>query len=188
MKNTILAGSVLFVFTVINIFSYYPSVANAPVDCIVVFGAAVWPGDFGPVASHALKDRTLGAVELYKKGLANCIVLSGAESVYGAHEVDIMTDILLENDIPLDIVELDREGVNTLATIENLDKNRSYIFVSNDFHLARINLLAKRTGLSENDFSLYPAKYITAGRYQREWYFTLREVVAIWYYFWYKSI
>ena len=185
----------IFLVTVLHILSFYSSYTlhtaydmfntthTAQNTCVVVFGAAVWPGYFGPVASDALKDRTLTAASLYKQGVAHCIILSGADSIYGAHEVDIMTDILLENDIPEQVIELDRSGVNTRATIEHLDKNRSYILLSNDFHLARIALLAHRAGLDKNGFTVYAATYQTAGRYGREWYFVLREAVAWWYYF-----
>jgi vancomycin permeability regulator SanA len=152
-------------------------------DCVVVFGAAVWPGYFGPVASHALRDRTLSAVDLYNNKLTQCIILSGGESIYGAHEVDVMTDILLENNVPESVIELDREGVNTIATINNLNKSRSYILVSNDFHLARIGLLAQRAGLGDAGFALHAAEYRVGGRYRREYYFTAREAVALWYYF-----
>jgi len=192
-----LVAGLIFAFTLLHIFSFYPHKATAPADCAVVFGAAVWPTDFGPTASHALSDRTLAAAELYKDGLTNCIVLSGADSIYGAHEVDIMTDILFEQEVPLVVLELDREGVNTLATIENLSKERSYILISNDFHLARIGLLAQRAGLgaslqarphdtsvgTHQGFTLHAAQYQSGGRYIKEYYFVFREAVALWYYF-----
>ncbi len=180
---------VVLTLTLLHILSFYPHQASRESDCAVVFGAAVWPGYYGPVASHALADRTLSAAQLYEKGLIDCIILSGADSIYGAHEVDMMTDILLAQDIPLEVLELDRDGVNTAATIEHLDKSRSYILVSNDFHLARIGLLAQRAGLSagpHNDhqgFTLHSAEYQSGGRYIREYYFVFREAVAFWYYF-----
>ena len=180
---------IIFVLTLLHILSFYPHQASRESDCAVVFGAAVWPGYYGPVASDALRDRTLSAVELYKKGLTRCIILSGADSIYGAHEVDIMTDILLAQDVPLEVLELDRDGVNTAATIKHLDKSRSYILISNDFHLARIGLLAQRAGLQagpHNDyqgFTLHSAEYQSGGRYIREYYFVFREAVAFWYYF-----
>jgi len=187
MWQGVLILGVLFAFTILHILSFYPHQATTQADCVVVFGAAVWPGYFGPVASDALADRTLAAAELYKKDLTkDCIILSGADSVYGAHEVDVMTDLLLAEGVPERIIELDREGVNTLATIENLRKDRSYILVSNDFHLARIGLLAQRAGLQagpEGGFTLHAAEYISGGRYSKEYYFISREAVALWYYF-----
>ena len=186
----ILTIAVLLAFTFLHIFSFYSHQAAKPADCIVVFGAAVWPTAFGPTASHALADRTLSAAELYKSGMAPCIVLSGADSIYGAHEVDIMTDLLLKADIPEEALVLDRKGVNTIATINHLNKDTRYILLSNDFHLARIGLLAQRAGLSEQGFSLHAAHYGTgsgltglSARYSRESYFVFREAVAWWYYF-----
>ena len=181
--QAVLCIVLFFTFTILHILSFYGHSAKLPADCAVVFGAAVWPGYYGPVASHALTDRTLAAEEIYQDGLVDCIVLSGADSIYGAHEVDIMTDILLEKDVPASVIVLDREGVNTFTTIEHLDKSKSYILVSNDFHLARIGLLAQRAGLADNGFTLHAAEYQSGGRYIKEPYFTAREAVAFWYYF-----
>ncbi len=185
----VIVVALVFAFTLLHILSFYPHQAVEQRDCAVVFGAAVWPGYYGPVASHALADRTLSAAELYKSGLVECIILSGADSVYGAHEVDVMTDLLIAAAVPESIIELDREGVNTATTIDNLAAERSYILVSNDFHLARIGLLAQRAGLqagphnSQEGFALHAAAYQSGGRYIKEYYFTAREAVALWYYF-----
>ncbi len=170
----------IFALTTLHIFSFYSHQAEAERDCAVVFGAAVWPGYYGPVPSDALTDRTLASAELYKKGLVDCIILSGADSIYGAHEVDIMTDLLLDAQVPIDIIKLDRYGLDTRSTIENLDKGKSYILISNDFHLARIDFFAQYLGL---EFDTHSAEYRSGGRYTREHHFVAREVVAFWYYF-----
>jgi vancomycin permeability regulator SanA len=190
-----IAGGIITALLLLHILSFYEHQATGNADCVVVFGAAVWPGYYGPIASHALADRTASAYELYADGLTDCVVLSGGDSVYGAHEVDVMTDILLSKGVPEDAIELDREGVNTLATIENLRKDRSYILVSNDFHLARIGLLAKRSGLDQQGFALHAATYGAgsgssglSARYAREPYFVFREAVALVYYFFYTLI
>ncbi len=169
----------VFILTLLHILSFYSHQSYIQRDCAVVFGAAVWPTHFGPVASHALADRTLAAASLYEERSVECIVLSGADSIYGAHEVDIMTDLLLTVGVPIDAIELDRYGLDTRATVENLDSSRTYTLVSNDFHLSRIGLLAQRSGL---EFSLHAAKY-ESGRYTKEYYFITREAVAFWYYF-----
>ena len=179
----VIMSIVVFLLTLLHIFSFYSHKTLETRGCAVVFGAAVWPTHFGPVASHALSDRTLTAASLYKSGLVDCIVLSGADSIYGAHEVDIMTDLLIDADIPENIIELDRIGLDTRATIEHLDKSRSYVLISNDFHLARIGLFAQRRGLNDTGFSLHSASYISGGRYTKEPYFVFRDAVAFWYYF-----
>ena len=173
-------ASLVFVFlfgTLAYVHSYkthIPQYTN--VDCAVVFGAAVYPGG---VASGALFERTRTAVDLFQEGIVSCIVLSGAESAYNAHEVDVMRDIALAEGVPLSALEFDHEGENTLHTLEHLSLERSYALVSNDFHLARIDLLARRVGLTE--YVLVPSVY-TNGRYTREWLFAFREAVALWYY------
>jgi len=190
-----ITSSIVATMLFLHILSFYGHEATKEADCAVVFGAAVWPGYYGPVASHALADRTLAAAELYKQRLVGCLVLSGGNSIYGAHEVDIMTDILVSKGVPTEALELDRDGHNTLATIENLSKDRSYILVSNDFHLARIGMLAQRLDLNNKGFTLHAATYGAGSgrsgleaRYGREPYFVLREVVALVYYFFYTLI
>ncbi len=145
-------------------------------DCIVIFGASVIPGG---KASPALFDRTKTAFNLYKKNLATCIILSGSQSSYGAHEVDVMRRLLLKWGMPIDKLEFDFDAKNTLATLKNLNKQKSYIFVSNDFHLARINLFAKYLGIK--DYSLYPSEY-TLGYPKQNWFWYIREMLAIIYY------
>ncbi|MCK5460923.1 YdcF family protein [Candidatus Gracilibacteria bacterium] len=146
--------------------------------CAVIFGAAVWKGDR---PSHALSDRLFTGIDLYQEGKVNCLVLSGSVSELGAsHEVEIMKELVLEKKIPLEDLVLDFEGENTLATIKNLPAGVNlFVFVSNDFHLARIKLLAQKEGI--DGFFLQAATYQKA-RYTKEPYFFFREVVAnIWY-------
>lgn len=145
-------------------------------DCAVVFGAAVFPGG-NP--SPALADRTHTAIDAYESGQVACLVFSGADSAYGKHEVDVMLDIAYERGIDLEDVQLDYEGLNTQKTIHNLDISYSYLLVSNDFHLARIQLLARERDKLE--FDVQASTYLS-GRYSREPFFVLREIVAFWYY------
>lgn len=173
------------VFGVITVFAlsffwvlhFYDSEAQTKRDCGVVFGAAVWRDD---IPSHALLDRTLEAADLYTSGRINCIVLSGGASTYGAHEVDVMKKVLLENDISVSDLIYDKNGTNTRNTLRNLDPAKSYVLISNDFHLARINLLAKKYNLKHFDVQ---ASTYRNGRYPKEPYFFFREVIANIYYF-----
>jgi len=168
----LLGGAATFLYIV----SFTSQEGTKQFDCAVVFGAAVWPGG-NP--SHALADRTYAAIEAYENNQVHCLVFSGADSAYGKHEVDVMLDIVYEENVALEDIELDYEGVNTKRTIENLQKGRSYLLVSNDFHLARISLLARQIGLE--DFAVHRSVY-RLGRYSREPFFVMREVVAFWYY------
>ena len=168
-------ATLFVVGTLVHIVSLYPAVGTTQHDCAVVFGAAVWPGG-NP--SDALSDRTHTAIDAYEQGQVSCLVFSGADSAYGKHEVDVMIDIAYERGVALEDIELDYDGVNTRQTILNLAPDRSYLLVSNDFHLARISLAANQRDL---DFEVQHSVY-RHGRYRREPFFVLREAVAFWYY------
>ena len=171
----VLVAAVISVGTFVYILSFYTATSSESHDCAVVFGAAVWPGG---EPSHALSDRINTAIDAYENEQVSCLVFSGADSAYGKHEVDVMLDVAYERGVQLEDLELDYEGTNTQKTVENLSTDRSYLLVSNDFHLARINLFAQR---AELDFALEHSRY-EHGRYRKEAFFLFREAVAFWYY------
>jgi len=166
-----LSAGLVFLSTA-YIFSEYANDFNGKTDCAVIFGAAVWRNN---IPSHALYDRTVATASLYNNRQVDCIVASGGPSAYGAHEVEVMVQLLQTQDVPLDIIMLDYGGINTISTLQNLSPEKQFVFVSNDFHLARIQLLAWRLGIKS--FSLHASDY-NFGRYSREWYFFLREIAA----------
>lgn len=172
------AVTLAFLATLAHIRSFSDAHATAPADCIVVFGAAVWEDDR---PSHALRDRMASGIDLFQRGLSgNCLILSGGPSASGArHEVDIMTEMAVAASVPTEAVTRDYDGTNTLATVRNLDAGTSHILVSNDFHLARIMLFARRADLTSTP---HAAPYITIGHYTQEAFFTFREIIALWFY------
>lgn len=147
----------------------------------VVFGAAVWRND---TPSDALQNRIDAAAQLYKNKQIEKIVLSGGDSTYGEHEVDVMAQELQEMGVPREQMVFDYEGVNTLATLENIKKTlpeaTSFIMVSQDFHLGRIGFLSKRVGLHEVHLHAAPYKN---GRFPRDTYYRSRELFGLVYYF-----
>ncbi|MBT3348831.1 YdcF family protein [bacterium] len=149
----------------------YNHAATQEADCAVVFGAAVWPG-LRP--SHALADRTQSGIDLFFEGATDCLIFSGAD-----REPDVMKNMALAAGVEEEKISQDFKGENTLATLKHLDQKKSYILISNDFHLARIKLLAWRLDL---DTQLHAAKY-QRGRYLKESYFFWREVAGMIFYF-----
>lgn len=186
IKYIAITGIVIIMVTSGVILAHYWSQADKPADCAVVLGAAVWSGNR---PSHALYDRTMSGIELYQNKEVNCIVFSGGQSAPNrTHEVDVMSAFAASAGVPNTQIVRDYNGVNTLATVTNLRKlpqleklspNNSFIFISNDFHLARIALFAKRAKI--DDFQLQYAKY-NYGRYTKEPQFFAREVIAYLYY------
>lgn len=169
--------AILLFITSIFILSHYNDTATQKSDCVVIFGAAVWSNN---QPSHALLDRTMAGITLYKADLTNhCLVLSGGASQSKLlHEVDIMRKIALNEDVPETALTLDYNGINTRATIQNLDPTKTYTLVSNDFHLARIALFAHRANLIT---TTHASTYLH-DRYIKEPQFFFREMVALWYY------
>lgn len=148
-------------------------------DCAVVFGAAVWRDD---IPSHALFDRTMSGINLYRDKHVKCLIFSGGKSKYGSHEVDVMKKTALKFSIPESDIFLDYEGNSTIETVRNMRQNfaeKSLVFVSNDFHLARIKLLANRLGIK--NFAIHSAKY-NKGRYFKDSYFFFREILGVSFY------
>jgi vancomycin permeability regulator SanA len=146
-------------------------------ECAVIFGAAVWRDN---IPSHALYDRTMTGIDLYKNKTVSCLIFSGGPSKYGAHETDVMQEIARINNIPKEDILIDGNGLNTQDTIINLPRQDDLIFVSNDFHLGRIAMLANRYNIT--NFSLHKATYYN-GRYLKEPQFFIHEVIGTIYYF-----
>lgn len=177
IATVILLGAGVFAVSAGLVAYFWNATTTEEKDCAVVFGAAVWRDN---IPSHALFDRTKTAIALYKNNQVECIVLSGGPSRYGEHETEVMRQLAHEYyGVDVEDLVLDHNGINTLATIRNLDKSRSYIFVSNDFHLARITLMAHMNGIA--DFALMRATY-HEGSYARLPRFVAHEIVGIVYY------
>jgi len=147
--------------------------------CGVIFGAKVYSNN-NP--SDALYDRLQTGIELYKNKVINCLVLSGGKSQNNAqHEVEVMKKIAQQNNIPTKNLYLDFAGKNSIKTLQNLSQKIDYfVLISNDFHLARLEVLAWKINLE--NYSTYSAKY-NFGRYAKEGYFIFREIIAVIYYF-----
>jgi uncharacterized SAM-binding protein YcdF (DUF218 family) len=182
-----LIGAVL-VTSVIYVFSRFEGDAVFPVDCVVVFGAAVHrAGDPGP----GIIRRTETAVELYRQGSTETLILTGGKgSATQESEADVMRGVAMRDGVdPEDIItegEASSTWENILLTRPLVDEHcESVALVSDRYHLARIELIALLQGWTE--FHTYPAER-SAG-----WHFevrsVMREALGILYYlvvgFWY---
>ena len=135
-------------------------------DCAVIFGAR--PN------SAALRDRVAAAQNLFLQKKVARIIFSG-------DKIETKNMKNLAPKIPPAKIFTDENGKNTLATLQNLPADcANFVFVSNDFHLARIKLLAKKIGLKK--FSLHAAEY-RDGKYFKNSYFFGREILATIFYF-----
>jgi uncharacterized SAM-binding protein YcdF (DUF218 family) len=176
----------LFLLMTYGATDYSPMVGgeSAPADCIVVYGARVYPGGR---PSLALADRVKAGVRLWREGRGRYLVMSGAVDPDGTSEPDAMKRLAVEAGVPADAIVLDPTGRNTWLSAVGAsrllaERNwRNSISVSHYFHLLRIQMSARRAGLVS-----YTSPARMTRRLLREPYFVLRECAAFYGYYFFR--
>lgn len=114
-------------------------------DCAIVLGAAAWHDKPSPV----LRERLNHAIDLFKSGHANALLLTGG---YGKGadfaESEVGLEYCVSKGIPRDKIEVENES---LSTIDNLKEARKImdrkewttaLLVSDPWHLKRARRMA----------------------------------------------
>lgn len=125
---------------------------NAPV--MIVLGCMVWPE--GP--SPALQRRLNTALEYWQTHPEVIVVVSGGQGANEpVSEAQAMFDYLVAHGVPEEQILLEDASTSTkenllysIALLEQQGYDLSVtpvVIVSNDFHLARVRMLARRCGL-----------------------------------------
>ena len=155
-----------------NVLSVEDTPPESP-DCILVLGCGVDPqGRPKPM----LYDRMTVAVELYDKGWADTLLLTGDNSGPDYNEVGAMETFALEHGVPNEALLLDNEGFNTDASIRrarDVFGMERVVIVTQEYHLFRALFLAESYGMKTYGVS---ATLRTYGPKQVIW--SLREVLA----------
>lgn len=144
----------------------------------MVLGAAVYPGG---TPSSALRERLDTAIELYKSGKIERILVSGAHDV-GYDEPRAMKIALVESGIPPEAVIEDNLGLRTFDSCRRAKSEfeiSELLVISQGFHLPRALFLCRSMGIQASGvYSVGPFS-----TYYNRWY-TIREVgamyVAVW--------
>ncbi|MBR2258392.1 MAG: YdcF family protein [Blautia sp.] len=130
------------------IFRYAREKAPEGLDAIIVLGAQVWPS--GP--SYSLRYR-LDAARAYleKNDRTICIVSGGQGINEPCTEAEAMAEYLTERGVSSSRVFLEDSSANTWENLEFSSKycspaSQSIGIVTNDFHVFRALLLARRAG------------------------------------------
>lgn len=150
-------------------------------DAVVVFGAHTYSNGH---PSMALENRVRTACELYHQGYVKILIFSGGPGDGPVHETEAMRTLALQLGVSPQDILLDREGLNTQATVKNTmvifqEHHLHHILVVSDFsHLVRIKLAY---GLVGKNVSTVPA----AGWWSRSQilYQMFRETAALWVYY-----
>ncbi len=172
------ASSVLL--SLILILRGFTLTTDFPKDCALVFGAAILRNNSpGP----ALERRVHGAIELWRDDNVRLLIFSGGKGdAFHLSEAAVMRNQALDRGVPAEAILLEE---TSRSTKENIEKSAelvrsncsSVVAVSDQYHLARIRLLAKRAGLA--DLEYYG---ISERPLKGEWLSVFRELAAYTYY------
>ncbi len=179
--TAVLAGAILLSIPLAQMFCFGKTDYRRNADVIVVFGAGVYADGS---MSLALADRMRTAIRLHKQGYAEAMVFSGGPGQGSVHETEAMRRMAIEHGIEPEAIFLDRNGLNTRATVANtcamFDRTRwrRVLAVSHFYHLPRIKMAYQRAGL---EVFTVPAKETRP--LNAMGYFIAREAAAWWAYY-----
>lgn len=178
----LVTASLLFIGMVTFIVLHgFKGSGSLPADCAIVFGTAVYGNQFpGP----GIVRRVGGAGEYYRQGLiTDRVILSGGMGTGNIlSEARVMKREALKQGIPDKKIVIEEESHSTLENLrysQPLAKGcKSVVGISDKYHLARIDLLARR--LDWDNFSTIPTLGNPTRDFERR--SVVREVMAYIYY------
>ncbi len=132
---------------------------------VLVLGARVYENG---KMSGIFEDRVLTALNLYKEGKVEKILVSGDHGTVDYNEVGAAKDFLLENGVDAQDIFLDHAGFDTYDSVYRAKKIfevESLVIVTQDFHLPRAHYIAQNLDLDfcgkSSDLHLYKsAEYL----------------------------
>lgn len=171
----------MLLFPVAQMFCFGRTDYRRPADAAIILGARAY-ADGRP--SNALADRVRTGCDLYRAGLVRLLIMSGGPGDGRFHETEVMKTLAIRLGVPEQAIVLDRQGVNTQATVENTTRllktqnGRRALVVSHFYHLPRIKMTYQRAGCE-----VYTVPARESYTLTRMPYFMLREVAALWAYY-----
>lgn len=140
-------------------------------DCIIVLGAGV-RGDGTP--TWMLEDRIITGIDLYKKGAAPKILMSGDHGQATYDEVNTMKQYAISKGVPSEDIFMDHAGFETYDTMYRAKEvfgAKKIVVVTQKYHLYRAMYIAKKLGLEVHGVSADLRSYgkNQANREIREW-------------------
>jgi SanA protein len=154
-KFILVSTLLIAMFVALNVYVYMqgaPYIISA-LDLVphsqaaIILGAAVTQKG---IPSSVLEDRVITAINLYKEGKVDKILMSGGNATVANNEVDPVRKMLIAQGIPKDDIFLDHAGFDTYSTMyraKAIFKISSAIVVTQDFHLPRALYTARSLGI-----------------------------------------
>ncbi|HKC63097.1 MAG TPA: YdcF family protein [Pyrinomonadaceae bacterium] len=118
-------------------------------DCIVILGAAVWPGG---QPSFVLRDRIARAAELYQERIADKIICSGGLGKYPPEEAEVEKQLLMKAGVPEEAIIMELASTSTseqaklIKEICDREGFRSIALVTSFYHEKRATQLFRNVG------------------------------------------
>jgi len=173
----ILTAYVVLTFTALLIYSalYLKLPKNVDCDYIIVHGCGLLNGD---QASPLLKGRVDKAVEIWRRlGGRPKLILSGGQGPdEKIPEAEAMRNYLLELGISSDAMIMEDRSATTYENLQNvrdmLDRDgvkHRYLFVTNDYHVFRTGLFARKLGMNASGIGCRTAMYYWPSAFIREY-------------------
>ena len=170
----VLGGTILF--TNIHIVNYGSDrildKEAIDIDCIIILGAGVRK-DGTP--SSMLRDRLDAGIELYKRGVAPKIIMSGDHGQRRYDEVNAMKKYAIEHGVPSKDIFMDHAGFSTYDSMfreKEVFKVKKAVIVTQKYHMYRALYIANKLGIEARGVPAEDIKY--SGQLGRD----IREVLA----------
>ena len=115
-------------------------------DYIIVLGSAVYNGKPRAILESRLKK----AIDLYQRGIAPKILMTGDHKDDGYNEVEVMKNYAIEHGVAKDDIILDHLGLSTYDSVYralNLFQIKKAVIVSQKYHLYRSLYIARGLGM-----------------------------------------
>ena len=180
---TVIGGGIVLVKGSVD-YTYVPKIQtdtnNLPnVRIAIVFGAGLENNGNDP--SPILEDRVLAAVDLYKRGKVDKLLMSGDNRFIDHNEPKIMVETAIENGVKEFDIQPDYAGRRTYDTCYRAKAifgvNKA-ILVTQSFHLPRAMYLCSSLGIEVYGYAADKHTYVYINDY------TVREYFATFLAFW----
>ncbi|MBQ4031486.1 MAG: YdcF family protein [Bacilli bacterium] len=170
----VLGGTVLF--TNIHIVNYGSDrildKEAIDIDCIIILGAGVRK-DGTP--SPMLRDRLDAGIELYKRGVAPKIIMTGDHGQNRYDEVTAMKQYAINKGVPSEDIFMDHAGFSTYDSMfreKEVFEVKKAVIVTQKYHMYRALYIANKLGIEARGVPAEDIKY--SGQLGRD----IREVLA----------
>ena len=117
------------------------------VDCIIVLGCMVYSDDR---PSPMLEDRILQGIDLYERGTAPKLLMSGDHGRVEYDEVNAMKHYAIDAGVPSEDIFMDHAGFSTYESMyrtRDIFEAKKVLIVTQEYHLYRAVYIAEKLGL-----------------------------------------